>query len=56
MGGAFGDAFDASGLVSEGLGLATGVTDFITFLAAANAMPTMPVLVGKTWSITNTLS
>jgi len=57
MGGAFGAAVGASGLVSEGLGLATGVTDFVAFLAAANATPTMPVLVvGKTRSLTSTLS
>jgi len=56
MGGTFGATVDASGLVSECLGMATGVTNFVAFLAAANATPTMPVLVGKTRSITNTLS
>lgn len=56
MGGAFGSAVGASGVVFEGLGLATGVTDFVAFLAVANATRTMPVFVGKTRSPTSTLS
>lgn len=56
MGGALGFAVGASGVVFEGLGLATGVTDFVSFLAAANSTPTMPVFVGKTRSPTSTLS
>lgn len=56
MGGAFGSAVGASGVVFEGLGLATGVTDFVAFLAVANATRTMPVFVGKTLSPTSTLS
>lgn len=56
MGGAFCAAVGTSGLVSEGLGLATGATDFVAFLAAANATPpTLAVPVAKTRSPLSTL-